>query len=168
MVSSSPAVSAPPWPAPHPGSTRSAPSAAEEGTPEPFVILATAPWGEFTVPAASARAAQTAARHLAECYPDLRAGWRARLPPTPGPVIVFGCARSSGRGHLLDQQAHLVLLTPAQPSPPVWTALCGRRIQDAHFDVLDPGMGRPCTGCRQRWATHHRPTRTPWTAPQRS
>lgn len=126
--------------------------------PEPFVILADTFDGHLAVPAASARAAQTAARQLAEWYPRVRATWQVSSQPAPGLVAVFGCVRLSAGEHLLDQHVHAYLLAPGDPLPQVWIALCGHRIDGAEFDAVDHGAGRPCPGCHQRWtALEHQP-----------
>ncbi|MDQ3760453.1 MAG: hypothetical protein M3460_01730 [Actinomycetota bacterium] len=57
-------------------------------------------------------------------------------------------------------------LTPGDPLPPVWVALCGHRIGCAEFEALDPGTGKPCRDCHQRWAAPHQqhtslPVRSP-------
>lgn len=122
--------------------------------PEPFVILAGHVGGEFAVPAASARAAQQAARHLVECHPHIRATWQVG-PQVAAVVVVFGCARPPAGEHLLDQHVHAYPLAPGEPLPPVWVALCGHQTEDTRFEALDHGMGRPCQGCHQRWAAHH-------------
>lgn len=123
--------------------------------PAPFVILVTTPVGPLTVPAPSAHAAQTVARYLAQHCQPITASWQAGPHRAPGPVTVFGCARHPADGHLLAQDVHAFPLTPGQPTPPVWVALCGRPVEDTLFEALDHGMGRPCRGCHQRWTAHH-------------
>lgn len=50
---------------------------------------------------------------------------------------------------------HAFLLTPGCSLPLVWVALCGHPVEGAAFEALDPGMGLPCQGCRQRWEARH-------------
>ncbi len=134
--------------------------------PAPFVIVGHTPGGELAVPAASARAAAQAARHLTEHCPRTQATWQANPQAGPGPVMVFGCALPPAGEHLLDQDVHAFPLAPGEPLPPVWVALCGHQIGGAEFEALDQGVGQPCPGCHQRWATAHQqhtclPVRSP-------
>lgn len=121
----------------------------------PFLVLVDLPGGTLTLPAPSARAAQTVTRHLTAHYPHTRARWQAAPHLSPGPVIVFGCPRPPADRHLLDQPVHAFGLTPGQPTPSVWTALCGHHVNDTLFAALDLGMGQPCPGCHQHWTTQH-------------
>lgn len=123
--------------------------------PARFVIVGNALDGELAVPAASARAAAQAARHLTEYCPQTRATWQVNPDGGPGRVVVFGCARSPGGEHLLDQDEHAFLLAPGEALPPVWMALCGHRIGNTEFEAVDQGTGRPCRSCHQRWTTVH-------------
>ena len=128
-----------------------------EHEPALFVIVSTHAGREIAVPAASARAAQQAARYLLEHYSHIRPTWQANPDATLGPVVVFGCRRPLAGEHLLDQQAHAFILAAGTPLPPVWAALCGHQVEATVFDALDDGMGRPCQACRQRWAAGHEP-----------
>jgi len=116
-----------------------------------FVILSTRPGHEITVPAASARAAQHAARYLLERYSHIRPTWHVNPDAAFGPVVVFGCRRPLAGEHLLDQQAHAFMLAAGASLPPVWAALCGHQVDATVFEALDHGMGRPCQACLQRW-----------------
>jgi hypothetical protein len=61
--------------------------------PTLFVVVEDTPSGELAVPAASARVAAQAARHLTEYCPHTQATWQVNPHAGPGPVVVFGCAR---------------------------------------------------------------------------
>lgn len=124
--------------------------------PALFVIVGSTPGGDFAVPAASARVAAQVVRHLTEYCPHTQASWQVNPHAPPGQVVVFGWARASTDEHLLDQDAHAFPLAAGDPLPPVWIALCGHQVAGAEFDALDPGMGRPCRECHQRWAAPHR------------
>ncbi len=134
--------------------------------PAPFVIIGDTPGGALTIPTTSARVAAQAARQLTEHCPHTQATWHANPHAGPGPVAVFGCARPPTGEHPPNQDTHAFLLTPGEALPPVWVALCGHQIGGADFEALDPGLGRPCPGCHQRWATaHHQHTGLPVRAP---
>ncbi|MGH3899178.1 MAG: hypothetical protein ACRDTA_13245 [Pseudonocardiaceae bacterium] len=109
--------------------------------PAAFVIVGHTPGGELAVPAASARVAAQAARHLTEYCPHTQATWQVNPHAGPGSAVVFGCARSPAGERLLDQDAHAFLLTPGESPPPMWIALCGHHIADLIFEALDRGMG---------------------------
>jgi hypothetical protein len=102
-----------------------------EHEPALFVIVSTHAGREIAVPAASARAAQQAARYLLEHYSHIRPTWQANPDATLGPVVVFGCRRPLAGEHLLDQQAHAFILAAGTPLPPVWAAMCGDRARRA-------------------------------------
>jgi hypothetical protein len=114
-------------------------------SPQPalFVIVGTTPGGDFAVPAASARVVAQVVRHLTEYCPHTQTSWQVNPHAPPGPVAVFGGARSSIDARLRDQDAHVFLLAVGDPLPPVWIALCGHQVAGAEFDALDPGLGRP-------------------------
>jgi len=128
-----------------------------EHEPALFVIVSTRPGREITVPAASARAAQQAARYLLEHYSHTMPTWQVNPDVVLGSVVVFGCRRPLAGEHLLDQQAHAFMLAAGASLPAVWAALCGHHIGATAFEALDHGMGRPCQACRQRWAAGHEP-----------
>ncbi|MGQ0718654.1 MAG: hypothetical protein ACT4NP_15355 [Pseudonocardiales bacterium] len=99
--------------------------------------------------------AAQAARHLNECSPHVGAIWRVNPHAPAGSVEVFGCAWSPAGEPLPDPDAHAFLLAAGDPLPPVWIAVCGHHIEDVEFEILDPGMGRPCRNCQQRRTAHH-------------
>ncbi|MGH3934560.1 MAG: hypothetical protein ACRDS1_06215 [Pseudonocardiaceae bacterium] len=123
--------------------------------PALFIIVGHTPGGALAVPATSARAAAQAARHLTTYCPHTQATWQVNPHAGPGQAVVFGRAHPPAGEHLLDHDAHAFLLVPGEPLPPIWVALCGHQIVDVEFEALDPGMGRPCPGCHQRWAAAH-------------
>ena len=88
-----------------------------EHEPALFVIVSTCPGREIAVPAASARAAQQAARYLLEHYSHIRPTWRVDPDAALGPVVVFGCHRPLTGEHLLDQQAHAFILAAGTHCP---------------------------------------------------
>lgn len=120
-----------------------------------FVIVVDTPGGILAVPAGSARVAAQVARPLSECCPHIGAIWGVNPQAPAGPVVVFGCARSPAGELLPDSDAHAFLLAAGDPLPPVWVAVCGHHIKDVEFEVLDPGMARPCRDCQQRRAAPH-------------
>lgn len=134
--------------------------------PALFVIIGDTPSGTLAVPTTSARAAAQAARHFTEHCPHTRAIWRVSPHIGPCPVMVFGCVRPPIGKNLFDQEAHAFPLSPGKAPPSVWVALCGHQIGHPEFEALDPGMGRPCPGCHQRWTGVHQqrtglPVRSP-------
>lgn len=132
----------------------------------PFVIAGNTPDGDLAVPVGSARAAAQAARHLTGHCPHTQASWQINPQARPSPVVVVGCARPPAGEHLLDQHARVFLLAAGDPLAPVWIAWCGHEIGDTQLEVLDVGMGHPCPGCHQHWATaHHQDTGLPVRSP---
>ncbi len=121
--------------------------------PALFVIVSTRPAHEITVPAASPRAAQQAARYLLEHYSHTRTTWHVNPDAVFGPVVVFGCRRPLAGEHLLDQQAHAFTLAAGAPLPSVWAALCGHQVEATEFEALDHGMCLPCQARLQCWVT---------------
>ncbi|MGH3936832.1 MAG: hypothetical protein ACRDS1_17925 [Pseudonocardiaceae bacterium] len=119
------------------------------------MIVVDTPGGDLAVPAGSARMAAQAARHLNECSPHVAAIWGVNPHAPAGPVEVLGCARPPAGEPLPDPDAHAFLLAAGDPLPPVWIAVCGHHIKDVEFEILDPGMGRPCQDCQQRRTAHH-------------
>ncbi len=114
--------------------------------PAPFVVVGDTPGGALAIPTTSARAAAQTARHLTEYCLHTRATWQVSPHARPGPVVVFGCARSPAGEQLLDQDAHAFLLSPGEALPPMWIALCGHQIGHTESEALDQGMGPTLPG----------------------
>lgn len=155
---------------PHQPPTRTAhsPDSLDEFVAEaaPFVIVSVMSDRVLTTPADSARAAQTATRHLTDHYPTVQATWAPHPHFAPALVAVFGSTRAAVGQNRSDQPVHAFLMSPGQPPSPVWIPLCGQPIDDTHLEVLDHGTGQPCPACHQRWTTHHRNTTNhPWIIP---
>lgn len=136
-----PAVSPPrpgPLAPPHPCSAARSPRCSSSSGPPPAVTL---PFRR-RVPALWRRSCATSPSTARYC-PHTQTSWQVNPHAPPGPVAVFGGARSSIDAHLRDQDAHVFLLAVGDPLPPVWITLCGHQIAGAEFDALDPGLGRP-------------------------